>query len=158
MAKKLKEVRPEDFNVQLLMAAAREGRLFIAEEYDETDKEQIISEVRAYVSRAKAFVTPQYQEIVDDIWEEIFATDDFAQMLMPGSKSRKCKSFDKYNVMRLIGVLREKGVYEQRSDRKFVSLLEQTDKDCSYRCYLGMGLERRSMLIRIRQIVDNFHF
>lgn len=158
MAKKLKEVRPEDFNVQLLMAAAREGRLFITEEHNETDKEQIISEVRAYVSRAKAFVTPQYQEIVDDIWEEIFAADDFAQMLMPGSKSRKCKSFDKYNVMRLIGVLREKGVYEQRSDRKFVSLLEQTDKDCSYRCYLGMGLERRSMLIRIRQIVDNFHF
>ena len=157
MAKKLKEVRPEDFDVQVLMAAAREGRLFISDDTQNCDKEQTLREVRAYVERAKAFVTPQYQDTVEDIWEEIFAVDDFIEMLMPGSKSRKCKTFDKYNVMRLIGVLREKGVYEQRSDRKFMSLLEQTDKDSSYRCYLGMGLERRQLLLKIRQIVDNFH-
>ena len=55
--------------------------------------------------------------------------------------------------MRIIGVLREKDVYERYSDRKFAALLEQTEKDCSYRSYLGMGLEQRNLLIKIRQIV-----
>ena len=55
--------------------------------------------------------------------------------------------------MRIIGVLREKDVYEHYSDRKFASLLEQTKRDCSYRCYLGMGLEQRCLLVKIRQIV-----
>jgi len=58
--------------------------------------------------------------------------------------------------MRIIGVLREKDVYEHYSDRKYVSLLEQTNHDCSYRSYLGMGLDERSMLVIIRQIVAQF--
>ena len=58
--------------------------------------------------------------------------------------------------MRIIGVLREKDVYEHYSDRKYMSLLEQSNIDCSYRCYLGMGLEERSMLVKIRQIVAQF--
>ena len=156
--KKSRQVRPEDFDVQMLMKAAQEGKLFIIEDDETMSKEETISEVRAYVKRIKEFVTPGFLDSVDDIWEQILATDVFVDMLMPGSKSRKCRTFDKYNVMRLIGVLREKGVYEQRSDRKFISLLEQTDKDCSYRCYLGMGVEQRSQLLKIRQIVDSFHF
>ena len=36
---------------------------------------------------------------------------------------------DKYNVMRIIGVLREKGVYEDFNDTKYNNILEQTDKD-----------------------------
>jgi hypothetical protein len=55
--------------------------------------------------------------------------------------------------MRIIGVLREKGVYEYYNDSKFNAILEQTDKDTPYRKYLGMGFEQRDLLLRLRKIV-----
>ena len=76
--------------------------------------------------------------------------------LTPGCKAKKCRVFDKYNVMRIIGVLREKDVYERYSDLKYNALLEQTDKDSPYRKYLGMGLEERHLLVKLRQIVAQF--
>ncbi len=152
--KKLKHVRPEDFDVEKLLVAAREGRLYVDENDNTVNKEQIIREVRAYIERIKAFVTNKYSPSVDKLWEQILATDDFSQYLMPGTKARKCRVFNKYNVMRIIGVLREKGVYEQYSDRDFDSLLEPDEKDSPYRRYLGMGIEEHSLLIKIIRIVD----
>ncbi len=154
MKKNLKQVRPEDFDVKALMAAAREGRLYVDERRTIVSKEEVIKEVRAYVARIKPFVTPKYRPLVDDIWEQILSCDDFVEFLTPDVKARKCRTFNKYGVMRIIGVLREKNVYERYSDRKYVALLEQTDRDCSYRSYLGLGLEQRSLLLKIRQIVS----
>lgn len=151
--KKLKQVRPEDFDVELLMAAAREGRLFVDEPKSTVGKEEVKREVRAYVARIRAFVTPKFRSSIDELWEHILACDDFIELLMPGSKTKKCRRFNKYNVMRIICVLRNHNVYECYSDRKFMALLEQTDKDCSYRCYLGMGLEQNNLRIKIRQII-----
>lgn len=150
---KMKQVRPEDFNVEVLMAAAREGRLYIDEKKKTVNKEQVMSDVRAYVARISPLVTRCYRSKIDEMWDEILNDDDFIKLLQPGNKSKKCRGFNKYNVMRIIGVLREKDVYERYSDRKFASLLEQTQKDCSYRSYLGMGLEQRNLLVKIRQIV-----
>lgn len=156
MKQNFKQVRPEDFDVELLLAAAREGRLYVDETKKEVSRETIIIEVRAYVQRIKVFVTKQYRSSIDDLWEQILATDDFVMFLTPGCKAKKCKVFDKYNVMRIIGVLREKDVYEHYSDLKYNALLEQTDKDSPYRKYLGMGLEQRYLLVKLRQIVAKF--
>lgn len=151
--KKLTRVRPEDFDVEALMAAAREGKLYVDEKEKIVSKEKVKREVRAYVARINSLVTRRYSSSIDELWEEILDDDDFVELLMPGDKSRKCREFNKYNVMRIIGVLREKDVYERYSDRKYAALLEQTDKDCSYRSYLGMGLEQRNLLVKIRQII-----
>jgi transcription elongation factor GreA-like protein len=151
--KKLTRVRPEDFDVELLMAAAREGRLYVDEGKKIVNKEKVKNEVRAYVARISTFVTRRYSSSIDELWEEILNDDDFVELLMPGNKTKKCREFNKYNVMRIIGVLREKDVYEHYSDRKYAVLLEQTNKDSSYRSYLGMGLEQHSLLVKIRQIV-----
>ena len=156
MKQNFKQVRPEDFDVELLLAAAREGRLYVDETKKEVSRETIIIEVRAYVQRIKVFVTKQYRSSIDDLWEQILASDDFVMFLTPGCKAKKCKVFDKYNVMRIIGVLREKDVYEHYSDLKYNALLEQTDKDSPYRKYLGMGLEQRYLLVKLRQIVAKF--
>lgn len=156
MKKQLKQVSPEDFDVRMLMQAAREGRLYIEEKEKTVSREYIINNVRAYIQRISPLATRRYRSVIDMLWEEIFQSDVLLELLMPKPKARKCKDFDKYGVMRLIGVLREKDVYEHYSDRKYVSLLEQTNIDCSYRCYLGMGLEERSMLVKIRQIVAQF--
>ena len=154
--KQFRQVRPEDFDVELLMAAAREGRLYVDETKHEVNREEIKIEVRAYVQRIKVFVTKPYMSKVDDLWEQILTSDDFVTFLTPGSKAKKCKVFDKYSVMRIIGVLREKDVYERYSDRKFDALLEPETKDSPYRKYLGMGLEKRALLMKLRQIVAKF--
>ena len=142
--------------MRMLMQAAREGRLYIEEKEKTVSREYIINNVRAYIQRISPLATRRYRSVISMLWKEIFQSDVLLELLMPKPKARKCKDFDKYGVMRLIGVLREKDVYEHYSDRKYMSLLEQSNIDCSYRCYLGMGLEERSMLVKIRQIVAQF--
>lgn len=154
--RKLKQVHPEDFDAELLLAAAREGRLYVDESRKMVSKEEVIVKVRAYIERIREFVTPGFRSSVDELWGNILACDEFVTFLTPGVKAKKCRVFDKYNLMRIIGVLREKGVYESYSDRKFIALLEETNKDCSYRCYLGMGLEQRDLLLKIRRIVAQY--
>ena len=155
MKKSLKQVRPEDFDVELLMAAAREGRLFVDEKKKEVSKEDVIKKIRAYVARISSLVTRCFSSLIDDLWEEIFQSDVLMGVMMPKHKARKFKEFDKYGVMRIIGVLREKGVYEQRSDPQFDALLEGCGKDSPYRRYLGQGLEHHQLL-EIRRIVKMF--
>lgn len=153
---KYRRVRLEDFNVELLMAAAREGRLYVDESKQKVSRDHIIKEVRAYVARIRRFVTKGFSSSVDDIWEHILSTEEFVVFLTPCSKAKKCREFDKYNVMRIIGVLREKGVYEDFNDTKYNNILEQTDKDTPYRKYLRMGLEQHHLLVKLRQIVDKY--
>lgn len=154
--KKLKQVRPEDFDVEKLMAAAREGRLYVDESRKTVGKEIVIKEERAYVGRIREFVTPRFRLSVDKLWDNILACDEFVTFLTPSNKARMFRDFNKYNVMRIIGVLRENGVYEYYNDLQFNAQLEKTDKDTPYRKYLSMGLEQRSLLIKIRGIVAKY--
>ena len=156
--RKLKQVRPEDFDVEALLAAAREGRLYVDDSKKEVSRDIIINEVRTYVARISPLVARRFRSSIDELWEQILSTEEFVEFLTPGSKARMCRDFDKYNVMRIIGVLREKGVYEQYSDRKFDALLEPDVEDSRYRRYLGMGIEQRSLLVKLRQIVNHFEF
>ena len=154
--KTFKQVRPEDFDVELLMAAAREGRLYVDESKKTVSKEEVVDKVRAYIERIREFVTPGFCSSVDELWNNILARDEFVAFLTPSNKARMCREFNKYNVMRIIGVLREKGVYEYYNDLLFNARLEKTDKDTPYRKYLSMGLEQRSLLIKIRGIVAKY--
>lgn len=153
---KLKQVRPEDFDVEALMAAAREGRLYVDESKKEVSRDIVIKEVRAYVGRIKMLVTKEFSSSIDNLWEQIFSTEDFVTLLTPSCKAKKCREFNKYSVMRIIGVLREKGVYEYYNDSKYNALLEQTQKDTPYRKYLGMGFEQRHLLVEIKKIVTQY--
>lgn len=152
--RRLKQIRPEDFDVERLLAAAREGRLYIDRERNTVCKDEVAKEVRAYVERIRAFVTPRFRSSVDELWEEILQCDILMEVLMPKPKVRKCKEFDKYGVMRIVGVLREHGVYEQYSDPMFDALLEEQGKDSPYRRYLSQGLEQRGQLVALRGIVE----
>lgn len=153
--KKFKIVRPEDFDVEMLLAAAQERRLYIEDNIEEIDSDTVKSEVRAYVGRIKEFVTPKFSSSIDDLWEKILNTDDFLEFLKKGRGGRKYKAFNKYNLMRIIGVLREKSVYEERSYSKYSNLLEQTNEDTPYRKYLGMGIEFE-MLKKLREILGSY--
>ena len=152
----LKQVRPEDFDIEQLRLAAQSGKLFIDVTEDTADRETIKKNVRAYVHRIDSLATPRFSVSVDALWDAIFHCKALMDLMMPKPKARKCRDFDKYSVVRIIGVLREKGVYEQYSDMKYMALLEQTDEDCSYRSYLGMGIEQRALLAELRTIVEQF--
>ena len=143
--KQLRKVRPEDFDVQALLTATQEGRLYI-EEVKEDYKENIEEEVRAYVDQIRMFATSEFSPYIDDIWGQILACEEFIDFLAPGPKARKFRKFNKYNVMRIIGVLREAGVYEQYNWCMYDTILEQTEKDSRYRKYLGKGIEQRALL------------
>ncbi|SHL27179.1 hypothetical protein [Xylanibacter ruminicola] len=153
---KLKQVRPEGFDVEALMAAAREGRLFVDEGKKIVSKAQVVKDVCAYVARIRTFVTNDYETVIDELWEQILSTEQLVEYLMPKPKARLCKEFDKYNVVRIIGVLREKGVYQYYSDRKYDALLEPDGKESPYRRYMGMGIEEHSLLVKIRKIVEQY--
>jgi hypothetical protein len=156
MKKSLKQVRPEDFNVKALLAAAREGRLYVDESKKEVSRDIIIKEVRAYVERIRVLVTKEFTPSIDALWEQILSTEEFVLLLTPSCKAKKCLEFNKYNVMRIIGVLREKGVYEYYNDSKYNDILEQTNKDTPYRKYLSKGLEQHHLLVKLRKIVVQY--
>ena len=143
-------VRPEDFDVEELWAAACEGRLILLPR--KVGRTQIRKDVLLYVDRIRPLVSHKFRPYIDELWEQILACDEFMDYLTP-SKARKFRQFNKYNLMRIIGVLREAGVYEPYFDRVFNELLEQTVKDSSYRRYLGQGFENRALLIKIDQII-----
>ena len=155
MKKSLKQVRPEDFDVEALMAAAREGRLYVDESKEEVNIEAVKENVRAYVARIRPLVSRRYVGLIDELWEEIFRSDVLLEVLKPKPRARKCRDFDKYGVMRIVCVLREKGVYEQRSDPQFDALFEPESKDSPYRRYLGQGLEERCQQVALRRIVES---
>ena len=151
---KLRQVRPEDYTEEQILQLFREGKLYVDEPKSTVSKEEVKREVRAYVARIRVFVTPKFRSSIDELWENIFQCDILVELLMPKPKARKCKTFDKYSVMRIICVLREKGVYEQRSDPQFDALLEGQGNDSPYRRYLGQGLEIQCQRVALRHIVE----
>ena len=156
MKESLKRVRPEDFDVKVLLAAAREGRLYVDENKKEVSRDIVIKEVRAYIERIQPLVSKEFRLSIDDLWEQILSTEEFVVFLTPSSKTKKCREFNKYSVMRIICVLREKGVYEAFNDSEYNNILEQTDKDTPYRKYLSIGLEQHHLLVKLRQIVARY--
>ena len=151
----LKRISIDEYSVAQLKKFIAEGRLYLDERVA-VSRETVKNEVRAYVARIRMFVTPKFRSSVDELWEEIFESIPLMDVLMPKPKARKCKSFDKYGVMRIVGVLREKGVYEQYSDPVFDALLEEQGKDSPYRRYLSQGLEKRGLLVVLRGIVEQY--
>ncbi len=142
--------------MEALLTAAREGRLYVDVSKKKVSRDIIIKEVRAYVGRIQTLVTKEFSLSIDDLWEQILSTEDFLQILTPSCKAKKCREFNKYSVMRIVCVLRENGVYEEFNDTKYNALLEQTDKDTSYRKYLSMGLEQHHLLVKLKQIVAKY--
>jgi hypothetical protein len=156
----LRRISVNEYNIAQLKKFISEGRLFLDERVDVNTK-TIKDDIRAYVARIRIFVTPKFRSSVDELWEQIFESRPLMEVLMPKPKARKCKAFDKYGVMRIVGVLREKGIYEQYSDPVFDAQFEEPGKDSPYRRFLSQGLEQRGQLVALRGVVErylNFNF
>lgn len=104
------QVRPEDLYNEEILLAAQEGRLFIDLTAGSLDRETINKNIRAYVHRIDSLATRKFSASIDVLWDAIFRHDGLMAVMMPKSRARKCRDFDKYGVMRIIGILRENGV------------------------------------------------
>ena len=148
-------VRPEDLYSLETLLAAQSGKLYIDLSADTHDRNTIQKSIRAYVHRIDSLATKRFSASIDVLWDAIFRHNGLMAVIMPKPRARKCRDFDKYGVARIIGILREKGVYEQYSDRHFDALLEPDVEDSNFRKYLSMGLDDRQLVLAIKEIVVN---
>ena len=144
-------------NFSELLVAAREGRLMIEpKERKMPRREDVIASVRSYVSQIDWLAQPRWAGRVSRVWEAIFDEKDFVDLLMPGPKMRKCRDFNKYSVMRMVGALRSYGVYDESvNDSQLCAALEHTAKDSAYRSYIGLGIESRGLRSLMIEVINN---
>lgn len=152
MSQNFRKVLPDEYDKETLWAAMLKGLLY-TKSPEKVCKENVIKEIRMYVKQLHPFVTYRFRSHVDDIWERIFSCDEMMEILIPNPKPRKFRAFNKYNTIRIIGVLREMGVYQPYKHQTFITQLEHSQGDNSYRSFMGRGIEQRHLLKKIQEIV-----
>ena len=136
----LTEVRPEDFDADALLRAAREGRLFVAP----ARERQPLTEVLDYVERIREYATTLSHEQLAPLFYFTRYTSQRGQI-------------NWYRVTAVVCLLREQGVY--RNDVTALKLhlrLEGTSRRTNR--YTGMARYQldRPELLAVRRIVKSF--
>lgn len=111
--KKMQEVRPEDFDVEMLLAAAREGRLFL-EEKSESAEETLArcrQEALAYVKPIEAFASDEWAPYIYKVWEAIAYDDLFSPMLLM-QKGRMRGQLNRYFITNIVFLLNALNIYQ----------------------------------------------
>ena len=155
MGKIRKVVREDLKHMDWFLTAIDEGRVRIEITDDSVSRHAVINNVRAYVARIEGIVAKKYRDSIKCLWDRLLETDNVADMMMPSARARKCREFDKYNVVRVIGVLMEHGFYDYHNQQDIMELLEG-NRENSYRSYLGKGIDDAKIRRDIRAILEEF--
>ena len=156
MGRKLRTVVREDLkHMDWFLTAIDEGRVRIEIPEDSVSRHAVINSVRAYVARIEGIAAKKYRDSIKCIWDKLLETDNVADMMMPSARARKCQEFDKYNVVRVIGVLMEHGFYDYHEQQDIMEMLEG-ERENSYRSYLGKGIDDAVIRRDIRAILEEF--
>ena len=135
------QVPATDITAEELLALWQQGKLFVQRQEEELPLENIKNNVRAYVLGIRDLATEPFRTRIDALWDEILEDELYDSFFIPDPRARKCRTMNKNGVMRIVGVLRSLKVYADVSDSQLCALLEQRERDCSYRAYLGRGVE-----------------
>lgn len=154
MKRQLREVRIEDFDTELLLQAAREGRLFIAPGKEESDgrEQQYLDSILDYVKPIAAYATCP---CVGDIWEAVLRDERLTPLFFLTRYGSSRGQVNWYRVTALMCLMRDEGLYCQDiSASGLHCILEGTTR--RNRRYTGMGryLFDREQIRIIRQIVN----
>ena len=153
--KNFKKVPIKYITAEEILALWQQGKLYIKEESPEYTVEEIKNNVCAYVIRLRAYATSPFADHIDEIWEEILEDEIYLPYIIPDAHARKCRELNKNGIMRIVGVLRSIGIYQNLTDSRICSILEQNTKDCSYRAYLGRGV-RDEIRIELKRLKKSF--
>ena len=141
MKEKYKKIPVEGFTADEILVLWRSGYLFCRVTQKKLSIDEINGNVRVYVSQLHPYVTEAFRDCIDDLWDEIMSYSSCLAFIQPNAHTRKCRNLNKNGVMQLVGGLRTLGVYQDLSDSRICAILEQREKDCSYRAYLSKQLD-----------------
>ena len=141
MAKKFVKVPIRGMTAEGVVALWLEGKLYLERECVALTDVEIKDNVRAYVGRIRSLATDAFRVTIDELWNAILDDNFYDRLIIPDVRTRKCRGMNKNGVMRIVGVLRSLEVYADISDSSLCAMLEQHQGDCSYRAYLGKGVE-----------------
>ena len=146
----LRKVRPEDFDADALLRAAREGRLFIAP----AAERHPITEVLDYVERIREYATNPH---VREIWEAILSHEQLAPLFYLDRYASKRGQINWYYVTAIVIILHSNGVYRKDvSDTQLHLCLEQTSKRNGRYTGSNKYSPAKEEILIVRQIVKNF--
>ena len=143
----------------MIRKAAKEGLLLLVVTDEAEVRNQVAGEVCRYVAQIAGYASPQWRGRIGALWQRICDEEAFMGLLLPGPKCRKCTSMHKYNVMRIIGVLRAQGVYDEAvTCVQLCRTLEYGDEpdapyDSSYRSYICKGLDDSELLNQLLKMI-----
>ena len=145
----------------MIRKAAKEGLLLLVVTDEAEVRNQVAGEVCRYVAQIAGYASPQWRGRIGALWQRICDEEPFMGLLLPGPKCRKCTSMHKYNVMRIIGVLRAQGVYDEAvTCVQLCRTLEYGDEpdapyDSSYRSYICKGLDDSKLLNQLLKMIKS---
>lgn len=136
----LQPVLPEDFeNLESLLRAAQEGRLFIATPTPPVETvEQRIDEILAYVDRISPYALNGH---VHAIWEAILHDEQLQPLFFLTRYQQTRGQVNWYRVTAVVCLLHEQGIYQQEVTAvQLHCLLEGSERRTNY--YSGMSRYR----------------
>lgn len=139
--RKLWRVRPEDFDVETMIAATREGKLYIDETDNETAFARLLSqcqhEALAYVSVIEEFAAPEWRPYIKELWTTLLNDALFTPRLMI-QKGRNQGQLNKYLLTNIVDCLRAMKIYQCETLLELHKKLEGVDKKNSIYKNAGM--------------------
>lgn len=155
----LKKVHPEDFDAEALLAAAREGRLYVESKLDEATTDRLLAQCRQealdYVSAIDTFAAPEWLPHIKEMWQTILNDEAFASSLMM-QKGRNRGRLNKYVVTNIVLHLQVLGVYS--GDNLFLLHKELEHVNQKNSIYKSMGKYSLTAKQRrkIRELKESF--
>lgn len=139
----LKQVRPEEFDVQILWQLVCEGRLYIREKTieksEETIREEGIHSILQYVSHIDECTSEKYQSTIHQLWEQILHSPELEDLFFLNRYKNTRGQPNWYRVNVVMVFLLEQNVYcrDTYTAMELHMKMEQTDKRTKF--YTGMG-------------------
>lgn len=156
----LRQVTPDDFDINILRQAALEGRLFISQEEDarsaESQRKEGIRQILTYVSRIDSCASPQHASGISKLWNCILHSEELGDLFFYQRYRSTRGEVNWYRVNVVICLLREMGVYrEEFTGVELHCRCERSAKRNAH--YTGMGryLLERSEIVTLKNLVKN---
>lgn len=154
-----KKVRPQDFDAEALLAAAREGRLYVESDLDEVAKNILLSQCRQealdYVSAIDAFAASEWQPLIKEVWLAILNDEAFASCLMMKKGQNKGR-LNRYVVTNIVLHLQVLGVYSGDNLFALHKEMEHVGQKNSIYKSIGKYSLTEKQRRRIRELKDTF--
>ena len=154
----LKEVGINDFDIKALRRAAREGRLFVACNEDNTQaedaaaREKALGEILTYIDRISQYAINVH---VREIWDDILHDNELQPLFFFTRYSKTRGQINWYRVTAVMCLLYENGVY--RNDMTAIKLhlaLEGTTRRNNRYNGIGRYLLDQCHIKVVREIVN----